>query len=637
MKAKTRNLINLYKTMLHHWVYLLVGIIFMLGYALFSGISITAVIPLFDFVFKAPKGEVVYKTTSEFLRVIKPVLVKIVSNLDDLLFHSATDQINIYLDNLKDILNATDPFLLLKLICAVIAVLILLKNIFFYGNRVLFANLRGKTIFDVRNQIYNKYLKLSVSFFDKNKVGDSIVRIVSDVKILSDSYIRSIIKIFRDIVLLFVYARIAILLNSNLFFYSLIILPVFGIFVNLLGKKLKKYSRRIQNQYSTLFSNIEEVLNGMPIVHVFSKEQRERRKFWGLNKTYFRYWRKSVLYNQLNVPISEFNSLFIVIVVLILGGSLVLQPNSSFTLGMFTAFLLAIASMLHPIKTITKAYAGIKKASASLERISFIMEKTPAIETAPNPVRKKEFEDKIIYKNAYFGYNEEYVLEDINFEINKGEKVAIVGGSGAGKTTLVNLLPRFYDVSSGKIIIDGVNLNKIVLKDLRDLFGMVTQEAILFNDTLANNIAYGTNAEISLAEIKKAAEIAYADEFIRELPNGYSDVINPKATNFSGGQKQRICIARAIVGNPPIMIFDEATSALDTESERKVQKAMNVATKNRTVVVIAHRLSTVLSSDKIIVLDKGRIIGVGSNKELLETCPKYKKLYKMQFDVPGNI
>lgn len=622
--------------MLRHWGYLVGGIVFMLGYAIFSGISITAVIPLFDYVFRAPKEEVIYKTTADFLQTVGPVIGKIVSHLDDLIFHSATRQINVYLNELKNILNATDPLLLLKLLCVGIAILILLKNIFFYGNKVLFANLRGKTILDVRNQIYNKYLNLSVSFFDKNKVGDSLVRIVSDVKILSDSYIRSIIRIFRDIVLLFVYARIAILLNSKLFFYSLIILPIFSILVSLLGKKLKKYSRRIQNQFSNLFSNIEEVLNGMPIVHVFSKEKQERDKFLKLNKTYFRYWRKSILYNQLNVPISEFNSLFIVIIVLILGGALVLKPESSFTLGMFTAFLLSIASMLHPIKTITKAYASIKKASASLERISFIMEKTPAIENPENPVTKKSFDDKIVYDNVYFGYEDEHVLEDINFEIKKGEKVAIVGGSGAGKTTMVNLLPRLYNVSSGKILIDGVKVNNIELKDLRELFGMVTQESILFNDTVANNIAYGSNKDVSMDDIKKAAKIAYADEFIQELPNGYSNIINPKATNLSGGQKQRICIARAIVGNPPILIFDEATSALDTESERKVQKAMNVATKNRTVVVIAHRLSTVLSSDNIVVLDKGKIVGYGPNEELLETCPKYKKLYKMQFDVPNN-
>ena len=622
--------------MFHHWVYLVTGIIFMLGFALFSGISITAVIPLFDYVFRAEDKEFVYKTAAEFFGAVKPVFGKIASHLDNLIFHSATDQIKEYIGELDAILNSTDPFLLLKLLCVGIAVLILLKNAFFYGNKVLFANLRGKTIFDVRNQIYNKYLDLSVSFFDKNKVGDSIVRIVSDVKILSDSYIRSIIRIFRDIVLLFVYARIAIMLNSKLFLYSLIILPIFSIFVNQLGKKLKKYSRRIQNQFSNLFSNIEEVLNGMPIVHVFSKEKKEQEKFKGLNYTYFRYWRKSILYNQLNVPISEFNSLFIVIVVLILGGSQVLQPNSSFTLGMFTAFLLSIASMLHPIKTITKAYADIKKASASLERISFIMEKTPAIESPPNPIHKDEFKNKIVYKNVYFGYDKEHVLEDINFEIGKGEKVAIVGGSGAGKTTLVNLLPRLYNVTSGKILIDEMNINQIDLEDLRNMFGMVTQDSILFNDTIANNIAYGTNKEVTLAEIEKAAKIAYADDFISELPNGYSNVINPKASNFSGGQKQRICIARAIVGDPDILIFDEATSALDTESERKVQKAMNVATQNRTVVVIAHRLSTVLSSDNIIVMDKGKIVGSGTNEELLESCPKYKKLYNMQFDVPGN-
>ncbi|HHE37571.1 MAG TPA: ABC transporter ATP-binding protein, partial [Candidatus Cloacimonetes bacterium] len=320
------------------------------------------------------------------------------------------------------------------------------------------------------------------------------------------------------------------------------------------------------------------------------------------------------------------------VVVLLIGGKQVLSGNSDFTFGNFIAFILAVFSMLYPLKILTKAYANIRKALVSIERVSEILNRKESIIESKSQLRKSNFHDKIELQEVCFQYDEEKeILKDISFDISKGEKVAIVGSSGSGKTTLVNLLPRMYDVKSGKILIDGTSVKEINLKDLRNLFGIVTQESILFTDSIKNNIGYGTLKPVSQKEIEDAARIAFADEFIDNLPEQYDHFLHPKASNLSGGQKQRLCIARAIVGNPPILIFDEATSSLDTEAERKVQKAIEQATKNRTVIVIAHRLSTVLSSDKIIVLDQGKIVGIGHHEELLKSCERYKTLYEMQF------
>lgn len=634
MKSKAHNLFYIYKIMFQNWFYLIGGIFFMLGYALFSGITITTVIPLFDYVFAPSKAPSIYNSVSGFFTVLKPILSDLLVNAKYLLFNFDASHLSEITNRAKYLLENTNSLLLLKLVAMGLIFLIVLKNIFFYGNQVFFANLRGKTTYHIRNQIFKKYLTQPLEFLNTNKVGDSMVRIVDDVKNVSDFYIQSIINAARDVIMLFVFARIAIMLNPKLFWLSLIILPLFGFAVRVLGKKIKKYSKKIQQQFSSLFSKIEEILNGIHIVQVFSREEIEMRKFNRINRKYFIFWRKSILYKKLNVPLSELNSLFIVIIVLLLGGMSVLASNSHFTLGMFTAFLLAIGSMLNPFKKLTATYANIKKAVVSLNRIFVILNRKSEIKNCENPIPKKSFDKGLVLKNVSFFYDEKVpVLQNISFQIKKGEKIAIVGGSGAGKTTIINLLPRMYDPTNGEIFIDDVPINKLELKDLRSLYGTVTQESILFSDTVANNIRFGSLQQVSDEKVIESAKIAYADNFIQKMPNKYDEILNPKATNLSGGQRQRICIARAIIGNPPILIFDEATSSLDTESEQKVQKAIERATENKTVIVIAHRLSTILSSDKIIVLDKGKLVGLGSNDELLKTCPKYKKLYDMQFEV----
>jgi len=628
-----KNIIRILKIMLNHWGYLVSGLFFMLGFALFSGTSVSLAIPLMDNVFKSSSDLILYKDASSFFVAMQNAIVQFIASHGSLFQIKSKEALEPLLNNLNTVMIHTDQHLLLWIICGAMVVIIILKNIFFYGQRVLFANLRGRTIKDVRDLIYKKYLYQSLAFFNENKVGDSLVRMVSDVQIIGNFFVNSLFNSLREFLLIIIFAWIALWLNPRLFLISLILLPIFSFVVHLLGNKIKKYSKRIQQQSSNMFSNVEEKLNSMRIVKAFSREQYEMERFEEINNKHFKFWRKSRIYHAFNVPLSELNSVITGVIVLMIGGYQVLDPNVNFSFGSFIAFMLAIFSMLHPMKAITKAYANIRKAMVSVERISEILNRESEITESSSQIEMKTFKRLIEYKNVSFSYNElEKVLKNINLTINKGEKIALIGSSGSGKTTMVNLLERMYDTTSGEILIDNNNIRNINLQDLRTLMGTVTQESILFGDTIANNIGYGSLKDITKNEVIKAAKIAYADEFIDSLPDKYETLLHTRASNLSGGQRQRLCIARAIVADPPILIFDEATSALDTEAEMKVQKGIEQATKNRTVIVIAHRLSTILSSDKIVVMDDGKIVGMGKHSELIETCDRYKTLYKLQFD-----
>jgi len=627
-----KNLMRIYGIMLKHYGYLIAGLFFMLGYALFSGATITMAVPFFDYVFPTVKGEIIYSTVPDFLLALREVTVVFIRS------ESFLGLINInnfrpLLDSYGQIMEQTDSMLVLKIVAAAVLIIVILKNFFYFFNRLMFANLNGKTIVDVRNKIFQNYLRQSLRFFTRHRVGDSLVRMVSDVEIVSHLFITSMFNAIRDVLLVLVFMRIAIYLNLRLFLISLLILPLTTFLVATIGKKIKKYARRIQAQFSDIYSKVEEVLSNMKIVKAFGREDEQQSMFQKINRQFFRFWRKAEVYTSFNVPISELNGAITGIIILLIGGGEVISGSSNFTLGEFTAFLFAVFSMLHPIKSISKTYTDIKKAMVSLDRISEVMFNKPDLLEAKDAVNKSDFEDKIIFDRVSFHYDaEKEVIRDISFNIQKGEKIAIVGSSGSGKTTLANLLLRLYDVTAGEIRIDGIPVHKIKFKDLRSLFGIVTQESLIFSDTVAANISFGTLKNITHEDIVKAAQTAYADEFIENLPDKYEEMLHAKGSTLSGGQKQRLCIARAIVGNPPILVFDEATSSLDTEAERKVQVAIEQATKSRTVLIIAHRLSTVLSSDKIIVLDGGKIVGMGSHEELLTSCSRYKVLYDLQFN-----
>ena len=617
--------------MMKYWGFLVAGLIFMIGFAAFSGASITVVVPIMDNIFKVSDKQVEITTYKEFSDEMQNSIRKYYSDLDDGWSFTDSDIHKPVLGIVNTIMNKTDSYLLLKMISFLTIILFLVKNMFYYGNRVMFLNLRGKTVKDVRNLMFENYTRQTIAFFNQNRVGDSLVRMVNDVEQVSNYYIIALFGILKDSILVFVYIYMAIMINWKLFLISITVLPLFTMCVNLLGKKIKKYARKVQSQFSNMFSAVEEVLNSMKIVKAFSREKKEIDKIKGINKKHFKFWRKSELYNAINFPLSEINTTTTGIIMILIGGKMVLDPTNDFTFGKFFLFASAVFSILHPIKVIARSYNNIQKASVSLDRVSWVLDLKPEIIEKANPVEVNDFKSSIELKNVSFAYEEKKVLNNINLKIDKGEKIALVGGSGSGKTTLVNLLPRLYDVSSGEILIDGISVKDVKISSLRKLFGMVTQESILFSDSVYNNIVYGAHQEVNLKDAEKSAEIAHAAEFIEDLQDGYETVLHSRGSNFSGGQKQRLCIARAIIGNPPILIFDEATSALDTESEKKVQLAIEEATQNRTVIMIAHRLSTVLSSDRIVVMDKGEIISIGKHKDLLKSCSRYKHLYDLQF------
>ena len=627
-----KNLLRLYKIASRYWGFFIGGVITMIFYGLFSGVSVTMAIPLFDYVFVIDKMNLEYTDVSSVMEALIEQVELFVSTHPGIGTWTNMEALKPLFENLQQIMAVTDSFVLLKIIAITTLVLYLLRSTFFFLDKVMFANLRGKTIRDLRNLMMKSYLKQSIAFYGKNRSGDSLVRMVNDGEIVSGQFLQQIFTIMRNVIAVLIFLRIALFLNAKLFLISIVILPIFSGSLNYLGNKIRKYARRVQQQFSNMFSAIEEIMRNMKIVKAYAREDYEYRRMKAINKRHFKYWRKSEIYNSMGTPFSEINSAITGMIVLLIGGRMVLSGSGDFSFGDFSAFLFAVFSMLHPVKEIAKAYIQIRRAAVSLERVSVVLDLEPEIVDDPDPVGKKSFDEGIRLEHVNFSYDgTKVILDDIDMTIRKGEKVALVGSSGSGKTTLVNLLCRMYDTTSGEILIDGIPIKKIRIRDLKRLFGYVTQDSILFSNSIENNIRYGTLDDVTREQVEKVCRIAHAEEFIMELDEGYETVLNASGSNLSGGQQQRLCIARSIVGDPPILIFDEATSALDTESERKVQQAIDDATRNRTVIMIAHRLSTILASDRIFVMDKGRVVGSGSHFELLETCPRYKTLYEMQF------
>jgi len=632
-----KNIKKLFKIIFIQWKLMVTGFFTMLMFSVLSGISITMAVPLFDYVFGTKRIASEIDTFSVFWSKISNSLQHLFSSISfsNLFDKSIYDS---FLDSLKDVLSITDPFFLLWVISLGMILLIVLKNLFFYLNKIIFVSLRGKTVERIRNILFQKYLLLSMNFYKDSKIGDLQVRLTSDVTIISDLFIQSMFGSLRNITLIIIYVFIALFINPKLFLYVIIIVPIFSFTISYIGGKIKKYSKRIQKTYSILYSKMEEVFNGIKIVKSYSKEDYELEKFSKENHNFYKSWMKSHLYQSVNVPLSELNGVITGVVVLLIGGRLVLNHDAGLSFGGFTAFLFAVFSILHPMKELTKYYTGIRRALVSLDRVFAIINLKPTVVESKNPIEKIDFKNKLEIENGREPLYLDQLGDDLttfftNTKINsqKLRMVILIWDSRIGKSTLVNLIERFYDPNEGSISLDGINIKQIKLKKLHNLFGTVTQESILFNDTVENNIRYGSNDNVSLEDVKKAAKIAFADEFIEKMPNQYQEMLHPKASNLSGGEKQRLCIARAVVGNPPILIFDEATSSLDSEAEQKVQKAIEEATKDRTVIMIAHRLSTVLNADKIIVFDDGEIVGMGKHEELLKTCSKYKLLYNIQF------
>ncbi|MFB6344027.1 ABC transporter ATP-binding protein [Saccharicrinis sp. FJH62] len=482
---------------------------------------------------------------------------------------------------------------------------------------------------DIRDIIYKKILDLPIGFFSEQKKGDIMSRMSSDVQEVENSIFNSIEIMFKNPIIILIYLVTMVYMSWRLTIFVFVLLPISGTIIGRIGKTLKRTSNKGQIQLGIILSNIEESLSGLRIIKAFNAEHKSKRNFRENVDKHFRIQKRLMRKRQLAHPVSELLGTIVIVIVLWYGGKLIFAGSASLEASMFMVYLVIFYSIINPAKAFSTGFYSIQKGLASMERIDEILQ------TESNIVDKKEaeeltgFHDKIEYKDVSFKYEKEMVLSNIDISISKGKTVALVGQSGSGKTTLVDLLPRFYDVTNGEIIIDGHNIKNVRVKSLRHLMGNVNQDPILFNDTFYNNIAFGLENSTK-EEVIAAAKVANAHEFIMETEFGYDTNIGDRGSKLSGGQRQRISIARAVLANPPILILDEATSALDTESERLVQDALENLMKNRTTIVIAHRLSTVRNADEICVMHEGKIVERGKHEDLLSLKGIYKKLHDMQ-------
>ena len=584
------------------------NIFFNILYAIFSALSFLALIPMLDVLFNTTK--VVYEV---------PKYEGII-NLKEFLINS----LNYYIS--ESVISNPEGALLIA-ICLII-LLFFLKNLFNYLALFFITFLRNGILKDLREKLYEKSIKQSISFYSKKKKGDILSRITSDVLEIQHSFLSILELLIREPLTILFTLIVMFSINVKLTFFVIIFIPVSGLIISWIGKALKKFSLNVQKEQGEFLSILEETLTGLNIIKIFNAEENFIKKFNSSLNNFLKFSNKLLNRQNIASPVSEFLGIVVIGCLLWYGGKMVLI-NDSLNATTFISFMALAYNILTPAKSISKSYYSLKKGDAAAERVIEILESENAIEDTPYSTNINEFKSEIKFKNIDFSYSRNFYLKDFSLEIKKGKSIALVGSSGSGKTTLVNLINRFYDTDSGKILIDNIEIKNINLKSLRSLIGMVTQESILFNDTIKNNILIG-DPTASEETIIKAAKIANAHDFIDSLPEKYLTNIGDGGNKLSGGQKQRLAIARAIIKNPPILILDEATSSLDSESEKSVQIALKNVMKNRTSIIIAHRLSTISNVDKIIVMEKGEIIETGTHKELLKTDSTYKKLVEIQ-------
>ena len=590
--------------------YAFLNVLFNILYAVFNVLSVLAFIPVLNILFK-----------QENKILTKPIYTGFSE------IGSYTKESFYYFISQKIELEGSVSTLLF--ICLVTFGLFFLKNLFRYLASYVLVFLRNGTVKDLRDRLYHKIVELPISYFSKKKKGDIIARMTSDVQEIEISFLTSLEAIVREPLTVIISLTMMLIISVNLTLFVFILLPVSGFIISAISKKLKANSIKAQKEIGVFLSFIEETLTGLRVIKGFNAENTIAKKFRD-STLQFKKLMTSVLHRQtLASPMSEFLGSATIISILWYGGKLVLEDNSPLKPEEFLTYIMLFYTVLNPVKAITTAYYNIQKGEASAERIIKVLETENDILEKENALQKKDFNKEIRFKNISFKYENDYVLKDFSLTIPKGKTVALVGQSGSGKSTLANLITRFYDVNEGEVLIDGINIKDITKHSLRALMGIVTQDSILFNDTVENNITLGVHTNNTTA-IREAANIANAHEFIDVLPEQYQTNIGDSGNMLSGGQKQRLSIARAVLKNPPIMVLDEATSALDTESEQLVQLALEKMMKNRTSLVIAHRLSTIQKADTIVVLKKGMIIEQGKHQELLDKKGEYYKLVTMQ-------
>ena len=517
----------------------------------------------------------------------------------------------------------------LKFVCITIVVSVFLSNLFRYLSQRIMENLRIHTLLNLRKAVFNNVMDLHLSYFNNERKGDIISKVASDVQVVQFSVTGTLQVVFKEPFQLIAYIVMLFLISYKLTLFSLLVIPVSAFIISRIVKSLKQQATASQQSYGHMISYLDEALSGIKIIKAFNATAFIKQKFSTENNNYSRIIRSMARRQQMASPVSEFLGVSMVAGIVLYGGSLIIAGTSSLKAADFIVYIALFSQVMRPAKAISDAFSNIHSGIAAGERVLELIDEKPKITDAPDAVFIDTFSDSIRLENVSFAYQEKEVLKEVSLIIPKGKNIALVGPSGGGKSTLMDLLPRFIEPTGGRILIDGKDIQHVKTDSLRALMGIVNQESILFNDTIFNNIAFA-KPNATQAEVEAAARIANAHEFILNTENGYQTNIGDRGSKLSGGQKQRISIARAVLSNPPIMFLDEATSALDTESEKLVQDALNNLTKNRTSLIIAHRLSTIQNADEIVVLENGKIIEQGNHQQLINKNALYKRLIDMQ-------
>lgn len=587
------------------------AIIFNLLYALFNVIALAFMMPILSVLF----GE---KTTGV---IAKPIYSGDLGDLKQFF----SDYSAYYMNELS---QTQGPVYVLAISCVIFIIAFLFRNIFSFLSETCLVDLRSGVTRDLRVDIHNKIIDLPVAYFTEKRKGDMINRISSDVNEVESNILNSIVEIVRSPIMIIVFVVVLFTVSYQLTIFAILVFPIMGTIISLIGKSLKKAAAHAQDELSNIITYVDETLSSLKIIKIFNAEDQVKGRFDESINRYRKYLQKVMKKRALASPTSEFLGAVTIGLIVFFGGKLSLEGNG-LTGSQFIFYIATFYTLLDPIKRFSKALSDVQKGEVSAKRIFEVLDADVSIKDVPDAKGIDAFEDKIEFRNVTFAYGKHNVIEDFNLTINKGETVALVGQSGSGKSTLANLITRFWDVKSGQILIDGIDIKHIKLHDYRLLFGLVTQDSILFNDTIFNNISLGDKSP-NLEKVEHAAQIANAEEFIVKMPEKYQESVGEGGSKLSGGQKQRLSIARAVYKNPPIMVLDEATSALDTKSEKLVQIALNNMMQNRTSLVIAHRLSTIQNADKIVVMEAGKIIEEGNHHSLIEKKGVYANLVNMQ-------